>query len=411
MNKTLLVIKKEIVTTAQRKSFLFTTFGLPLIAVLIILGVSALNQESRSTLSEFIGSPGSEELESEGLVDRSGLIETIPEELPPNVLVAFPDEESARQALAEGEVSGYYIVPEDVVETGEIISVREDANPLSDRGQPWFMDWALRYNLLGGDAELAARVQNPMNLEEVALEPSQVRDKENPLTYWIPYGTTMMFYIIILGSASLLLSSVTNEKQNQVIEILMLSVSPMQMLSGKILALGLLGLLQTVIWAGTSYSLLSFSGRTFTLPAGLGLSPTILVWGVIFFLLGYAVYASLMAGLGALVPNLQEASQATFVIIAPLIVPLLFVNILIEDPHGAVSTILSIFPLTAPVTMMTRLAAGGVPLWQPLVAIALLVGTAFLIVRAVANLFHAQTLLSGAPFSVRRFLGALLGRV
>ena len=94
--------------------------------------------------------------------------------------------------------------------------------------------------------------------------------------------------------------------------------TPRQMLEGKIVGLGLLGLLQMVIWAGTSYSLLRVSGRTFSLPAGFMLSPTILIWGVVFFSLGYAIYASLMAGLGALVPNLREASQAVFLVIWPL---------------------------------------------------------------------------------------------
>ena len=121
----------------------------------------------------------------------------------------------------------------------------------------------------------------------------------------------MLFYIIILSAASLLLSSVAKEKENRMMEILLVSVTPRQLLTGKIVALGMVGLLQTIVWVGTGRILLARSGTTFNLPIAFQLPPSFLIWGLIFFVLGYAVYASLMAGLGALVPNLREASQAT----------------------------------------------------------------------------------------------------
>jgi ABC-2 type transport system permease protein len=129
---------------------------------------------------------------------------------------------------------------------------------------------------------------------------------------------------------------------------------------------------------------------------------------VLFFLLGYAVYASLMAAVGALVPNLREASQATFIVILPMIVPMMLVSVMVEQPNGALATGLSLFPLTAPVAMMARLAAGPVPLAQLLLSAGLLAATIVLIVRSVARLFQAQVLLSGQPFSLGRLFGALV---
>jgi ABC-2 type transport system permease protein len=112
---------------------------------------------------------------------------------------------------------------------------------------------------------------------------------------------------------------------------------------------------------------------------------------------------------GALVPNLREASQLTFIVILPLIIPLMLISVMIEDPHGALSTGLSLFPLTAPVVMMVRLAAGNVPGWQPPLAALLVVGTAGLLVAGVARLFRAQTLLAGQAFSLKRLVEALRG--
>jgi ABC-2 type transport system permease protein len=133
---------------------------------------------------------------------------------------------------------------------------------------------------------------------------------------------------------------------------------------------------------------------------------------LVFFLLGYAVYASLMAGLGALAPNLREASQATFMITLPLMVPLFLASsVFMQAPNGMIAIVLSLFPLSAPVAMMARLSAGGVVWWQPWLAVALLAGTIIIIVRAVAGMFRAQALLSGQGFKFKTFFLALAGKL
>jgi ABC-2 type transport system permease protein len=410
MKKTLLVLRNEIITAVTRKSFLFTTFGLPLIAGLIFLGASALRGNTLSALTGSSAIPDKSELQVEGYVDHSGLIKVIPEDIPEGILVAYPDEDSARQALSNGEIAAYYIIPADYIVSGNLIYINPEYNWTSNKSQSWVMRQTLTANLLDNESERIQGFWNVMDVEVKALAPSQKRDRDNPLTFAVPYATMIIFYVVIIMSSSLLLNSITVEKQNQVMEILMSSIRPRQLLAGKIIGLGLTGLLQTVIWFGTGYTLLRLSGRTFNLPPGLELPPSILAWGVVFFLLGYAVYASLMAALGALVPNLKEGSQSTIIIIWPTMIPLFFSSILIEQPHGALATALSLFPLTAPMTMMLRLSVGGVPWWQPLLAAGLLLITAYGVIRAVAAMFHAQHLLSGQTFSAKRFFGALLGR-
>ncbi|MEM5775333.1 MAG: ABC transporter permease, partial [Anaerolineaceae bacterium] len=148
-------------------------------------------------------------------------------------------------------------------------------------------------------------------------------------------------------------------------------------------------------------------GRTLQIGDAFQLDPSILVWGILFFITGYAIYASFMAGVGALVPSLKEASQATFVVMIPLLVPMMLIQPMISKPNGTLSIILSMFPLTSPVSMMTRLSATTVPLWQILAALALAVGTAYLVVRTVAVLFRAQNLLTGQKFSLGKMIRAL----
>jgi ABC-2 type transport system permease protein len=410
MRKTLLVLKTEIINVITRRSFLIMTFVVPLIGFGLFMGVTSLNQSSPETLESIVSAPSTGQ-ESEGFVDHSGVIQSIPSDIPAGRLVPYANEEAAKSAIESGEISAFYIIPKDAVEKGEIFLVKPDFSPLSFEQNDWVIHWTFKVNLLKGDESLTAQVNNPMEVTRVNLRPVTTRAEDSPLAFVVPYATTLLFYIIILGSASMLLNSVAKEKQNQVIEVLMLSVTPRQMLTGKIVGLGITGLLQTIIYTGISYSLLRVSGRTSAAAANFDLPPSILGWGLLFFLLGYAIYASLMAGVGALVPNLREASQATFVVIFPMIIPMFLMSALIREPNGTISIVLSMVPFTAPVAMMTRMAATTVPLWQILLTIGMAITTAVLIIRSVAGLYRAQVLLSGQEFKVGLFFRALLGRV
>ena len=408
MNKTWLVMKQEITANVGRRSWLVITFGVPLIAALILLGTGRLR--GGAPTAQPVAPASSPALAKvEGYVDHSGLIQ----ELPPDVegrLTAFSSEASARQALSEGAISAYYVVPNDFVKSGDLIYVDPDFVAFSPEGESWAMRWALRYNVLGGNLTLAHQVANPMDVEVTALAPPVERLEAGGSQYWIAYGTGMVLYIAILFSGSLLRNSMGNEKKNRVMEILMASVSPQQLLAGKMIGLAIVGVLQTVIWAGTGYTVLRVGGQSVSLPGG-GLPFSLVVWAAVFFLLGFAVYASLLAGLGALAgPNEMGSSSADVIVIWPLIIPMFFISILIQYPQGSLATVLGLFPLTAPISMMIRLAVGGIPLWQPVLAAALMGLTAFFVMRAVARVFRAQMLLSGQPFTAKRYFAVLLGK-
>jgi ABC-2 type transport system permease protein len=414
MKKTLIVLKNEIITLLSRPSFWLTTFGIPIFAWLIFGLVGRINQDS-STSSAISGLfSGPVELRPEGYVDLAGLIKTIPSGVPTGALQSFSDEEAAQVAIGQEKIVAFYIIPPDYLERGQLFYIRKDFNPLaSGGGQSALFQWVLQVNLLGGDTLLASMINGPLHVQEVALAPTTQAnfDEDNPMAFMLPYGVTLLFYFLIMGSSSLLLSNVSKEKENRVMETLLTSLTPTQLLTGKIVGLGMVGLLQTVLWLGTGYALINLSGTVFSLPFQIQLPGTLLMWGITFFILGYAVYASLMAGLGALAPNMREASQVTIVIMLPLIIPLFFSSsVFVSEPNGPIATVLSIFPLSAPVAMMARLASGGVPWWHPLLAALLLALTAVLIVRGVAGMFRAQALLSGQPIKIKNYLQALLGR-
>ena len=306
------------------------------------------------------------------------------------------------------------VIAPDYIQSGQIIVYTPEYDPINSQSRSAGLSRLLSYNLMDGNDDLVSIVRDPiLETTSTVLEPDHVvspRSEDNMAYFFLPYGIMMLFYITILGSAGMLLNSIGKEKENRVIEVLLLSTRPLQLFMGKIIGLGLVGLLQLVIWLVSSLSLATLSGKSIPALSGLQLPPHLLLWGVIFYILGYMIYASFMAGIGALVPNLREASQATTIVILPLMIPMFLISPLIEKPNSVLAVVLSLFPLTSPTTMMLRLAATQVPLWQILSAILLLILAGLLTIRAVTGLFRAQTLLSGQPFKLKNLFRALAGK-
>ena len=424
MRKMILVLRHELLTTIRRPSFLLVAFGIPLLAILVLLGVTILKGGSSGSGGIAPEASETSELEVQGYVDQAGLISVIPQDIPQGYLLAYPNEDHAQQALQAGEIAAYFVIFEDYIETGNLHYIRPNPSPFSAHVQDSAMRWTLLVNVLGGNAELAQRVIDPVNLQVTDLTPEPQNGasgdhecskpgmtcESNLLIRYLPTIMLVLFYIFILTGSSLLLRIISGEKESSVIEIQMLSLRPLQILSGKIMGLGIAALLQMAAWVGTVYIVLRTGGQTLNLPAGFQIPPSLLAWGLVFFLLGYALYASLMAGAGAMVPKLKETTQATWVVMMPIMIGYLAGLFLVEEPHGVIATVLSLFPLTSPILMIMRLTVGGVPLWQPLLAAGLLALTAIIVVRTVARMFHAQNLLSGQSFSAKRFYTALLQR-
>lgn len=408
---TWLVMRQEIINTLTRRSFLLTAFGIPLISALLFGVVSLVNRSAPGAVTEIMNPTRPGTGVPEGFVDLSGLINNTPENIVGDDLKSYADMNAAEMALAHGEISAFYVIPEDYLEQGEIQLISSDINPMDTINRGSKIDKLLEINLLDGDAQLAAMVANPFLLQVMILNPSTRLSEDTPLAFFIPYIVMLLYYMLILMSAGFLVSSVNKERESRVLEIMLVTLTPRELLTGKFIGLGLIGLLVNVLWVGTAYALLVISGTTFELPAEFQIAPHIMLWGVVYFLLGYAVYASLLGAVGALVPNLRETSQATMVVILPMMIPLMFVSVLINQPNGLLAIFLSLFPLTSPVTMMLRLSITSVPVWQLALSVVVLMLTAIFILRVVARMFRAQTMLSGQPMTVKNIFLLMMGKV
>jgi ABC-2 type transport system permease protein len=406
MNKTWLIMKAELRTTLGRKTFMLLAFGLPVLLGIIALAVMVANSDGGTV----------EEVEPqqsfvEGYVDPGGLIHDLPPNVPAGWLVPFADEAAAQQALEAGEIEGYYRISADYLESGEVLYVKETFDPLGDTVMSQGIEWILLYNLSGSDLSLAAALWQPLDVEMQSLAPPADESYENNwFVEMLPTLMTLILYMVILIASSALIAAVAEEKKNRVMEILLSSVTPNQFIGGKILALGLVGLLMFVAYVGIMWMVATYGGRPLNIPLDYELPTELLVWASIFAVLGYAMYGSLMAGLGALAPDVKDTRSTSILLMSPMIAAYMFNIVVISNPDGILALALSLFPLTSPVSMISRMTAGDVPIWQLVLAATLQLLTALLIVRMVARLFRAQILLSGAAPSPGRYLKVLFGR-
>jgi len=205
----------------------------------------------------------------------------------------------------------------------------------------------------------------------------------------VPIGFTFMLLISILVSAGSLIQGVSEEKENRVIEVILSSIDARSLLLGKLLGLGAAGLLQLAIWL--TMALLP----AIMLVAGLALSPMIVILCLIYFVLAFLLYGTLITGTGVIGTNAKDMQQYGMFWSIGSAIPMIFMEVLLRDPHGTTARILSYFPLTSAVTMMLRIGNDGVSWWEIPLTIGILAASVWLALRFAARIFRTALLMYG----------------
>ncbi len=401
----LLIMQQEIKATLRRKFFIIFAFGFPLITGLVAVILYQVNNNQPPPLET--PAENAEAIIPEGFVDYSGIIQA-GYDSHMGGFIRFSEELFARNALDAEEIKGYFVIPADYLKSGRLEYFSLENNVLNIRPNSYGMATLLAINLAQDRPETWERLVVPMEVFLHAKAPESSADLQDN---WFASRLTMfmvvLLYIVILIPASNLVSGLLDEKKNRVMEILLSSVSPMQLFVGKLAATGILGLLQTLLWITVMWGVATFGGQPLNLPEGYKIPMDLLAWGIVFATLGFMMYGAQLAGVGAIAPDLNESRSVTILVMLPLIVGYSLTMVIEEAPFGVLAYVLSFFPLTAPVVMIGRLAVTDIPLWEPVVS-ALLQGLAvWWLVRTFGRLFHARLMLSGQPLTVKRLFTAL----
>lgn len=411
MRNIITVIKHEILTTISKPSFWFMTFVFPVLVMGFSLFPSLFAGQAIEEASSLAGSTNGA-APAFGYVDQAGFIGQLPAEVPADRFRAFSDEQAAKVALEAGEIGQYFILPPDFARTNNAIAVAERLSPVASDSAASLLRYVINYNRTGGDAQLARLLLNPIpTLTARSLAPEVRSDTQNAFGgIGVPFIVMFVLFFVITMSGGYMLQSVSKEKENRTAELLLTSLRPRELMLGKVVGLGAVALLQMGIWLGGGVMVLGSGMLLVSALAGQVLQAGFIVMAVIYFLLGYILYASALGAVGALAPTAREGSQFTFILILPLLVPFYLNQAFVADPNGALATGLSLFPLTAPTAMLARMSVVAVPAWQIVVSVVGLAATTYLFVLISARFFRADTLLSNASLNWGRIASELRGR-
>ena len=351
------VLGEEFRRATRRIAFRVMTLAVPAILLVLLIAVPVI----RGLTS------GDEEGEAEagriGLLDLSG--ELLTEAAEEEDIRVFPDRQAGVAALVADAIESFFVIPQDYIESGRVewlrtgsavtagISAEDDTRRIESWLRGALVSEVLR-------PEIAMRFVRTASFESLVVEEggdTRAGPEEVSLVS-ASYMFSILLLLSVLTGSGYLLQSVSDDKENRMMEVILTSISPLALMAGKVLALGSVGLIQVSVWATSMVLIGPRILDNFPNLGQLAVDPLLLVWLVAFFLAGYFVLGVTMAGIGAATPSYREAAQVSILIYMPSVaVPMWLFMLIAGNPDGGIARGLSYFPFTAPVTMMLRIGA------------------------------------------------------
>jgi len=416
--RALIVARREYLTAVRRKAFVFTLVAVPLyfggIMMFADRGTVSGRLESLKAFTRL------------GVVDSSGLygqatrVITTTVALDPTgdpakrqtyraAVEFYPDQERLLEALRAHRVSQGLVIPPDYLQAGRLRRYGPAGNVFSSAATTRSIERWLARNLLARhlDSALVERGTRPsVVLEDYALSRDgqfETRDdRREMMDFMVPFLFSVLLGTCIITGGQYLLQGVSEEKESRILESLLCTLSTEELLAGKLLGLGAVGLTLVGVWMGAGVAL----GAPAMALANVPLAPGLLLTAVAYFLLGYLFYAGLMTGIGAVTNNMREAQQFAMMFTLAIFIPFILMASILAKPDGPLAVTLSLFPPTAATAMLLRLGtpSAEVPAWQLAASLALLGLAGWLVLIGAARVFRIALLMTGKTPSLPEIL-------
>ena len=334
------------------------------------------------------------------------------------VFVPYPDRGAGVEALLSGSLDVLYVFPVDFAHRRVVIKVEEQQAGIRDFGGGHDGNRALRNFILSnfyaeqiGIAEVG-RLLDPYMLSVVEVNesgaPAEQDSDGGRLLFFLAVSALLL--VSVLTTAGYLMQGLSEEKESRVMEVLLSSIQPEQLMLGKLLGLATAGLLQVAVWTIAVVAALFVLGRISDIPTD-RLAPSAggIAVALPYFLLGYAFFGTLQAAFGAITTNQREASTMTAFIVLPACTPLWFLQAILSNPEGTLARALSFVPFTAPTASLIRLGVDGMGALDLMLSLGTLTVSAGIVVLLTARLFKAYLLTFGQRPGISELLGTLRG--
>lgn len=411
--KVLHVVRREYVENVRRRSFIVSTLLVPVVMAAffvlpLLLALFVPERQYRVVVVDQVGGVGLEVAAS--LVDtlKSGEPMYLVESVDANA-DDFTGERAARvDAVQRGEVDIVIAVPSTALEDGKAEYITRDARGFSifERFTDVVSDAVIQHRLAAEGLDFA-RVRALS--EPVAMEMRQIgaagdaRERSFIAEYGLVFIFVMILYMAILSWGMTISRSIVEEKGSRVIEVLLSSLTPRDLMVGKLVGVGFAGLTQLSVWGLGGLAMSTASGAIAML-APLDIPPAVFGYLIVYFLLGYLLYSALFMAAGAVCSTEQDAQQFQGLITMPMIVPVMTLFLLIQNPSSTFAVVLSMIPLFAPMIMLARIILLEPPAWQIALSVALLLATIYFAVVFAARVFRVGILLYGKRPSLREMV-------
>jgi ABC-2 type transport system permease protein len=431
MNKIGVIISHEYRTRVRAKWFIVSTLLAPLgLALLIAVPVIAAILAGDGTEGKI------------ALVDRTGLIAptVVSSDTARFELAGSRTEQNLAAAVQDESIQAYVVIPDNVLDSGTVTmysrggsgiafssSIESALEPVITRA---------RLTQRGTDTSVISLVEQGVRVIGLKQTDEGVKADASEASAMIGYISGFVIYMLIFLYGSMVMRGVVEEKANRIIEVIASSARPFEIMMGKVVGIGLVGLTQLTAWFVLGSIVTSVAGIALSssMPApdpanpmmqGGGLSavlaqegialPEIQIVSILMFIFnffaGYFLYASLFAAVGSAVDQEADANSLTFPITLPIGITMLFIGNVIAAPNGTLATVLSMIPLFSPILMTVRVAATDVPWWQLLGSMVLSVGGFFGAIWLASRIYRIGILSYGKKPSFKEIARWITQRV
>jgi len=418
MHNTFIIARREYLERVRSRAFVIMTFFIPALMLgVTVLPTMLMQRGTNETKHMVVVAADRETAEMirsriEQKQDQQGKAEddqaANQRSLPPTHFSvdvstnATPEErEALTQKVNQKQLDGFLWATPDAIAARKLDFVTNDTSSFIENGVlGQTVSDALRRHALKTkglqESDINAALQ-PVDVEPVS---PKGKNAPNPQKMFIAtLAMVMVMYMTVLLYGINVMRSILEEKTSRIMEVMLSTATSREMMAGKILGVGAVGLTQVGIWAAASaafagYAVVS-SGMLKQVKAAM--NPMLLIYFVVFFLLGYVLYSTLCAAVGSMVNSEQEAQQMQFLVMMPMILAIIFISNIFLHPNPSIAVFGSLFPFTAPLVMFSRIAmqGGDVPAWQIGLSIALMVATIYGMIWLCGRIYRVGILMYG----------------
>lgn len=408
------VARREFLARVRSRWFLFSTLVVPVLflgamilpAVLVDRSIDdpkpilVFDDAGNGVADRLIESLRASGIPAELLVDRGERDTGGPLDLDSlrSRILAAEDSTDAEKSAA------WLYLPPDLVETGTAVFVEDrDTGPVLRRRISSSLQEVVTSERLAQAGVGAEAIEGVLRPTLVSVHPLSAEDGPAGLRQALGFVFAMALYVMFIVYGQMIARGVLEEKTSDIVEILISSVRPWEMMLGKIVGIGGVGLTQVAIW-GIVIAAAAVFGLASAAPAlaqlGLDISGVavpwdLIVWSVVYFVTGYLLYSGVFAAAGALVTSEQDVQQVLIPALMPIILPILILPAAMQTPDATWVVAMSLFPFFSPILMPMRIAASSVPVWQSALAIVLLLAATLALAWAAGRIYRVGILMKG----------------